>query len=35
LDGADYSVISFPDSADQLTIKGIAASAFTLAMLDL
>src|SRR5215207_9984760 len=35
LDGADYSVISFPDSADQLTIKGVAATAFTLAMLDL
>ena len=32
-EGAEYTVISFPDSLDQLTIKGIAPTSFTLALL--
>ena len=34
-DGADYTVIDFPDTVDKLTIKGIAPGAFALGMLDL
>ena len=34
-EGANYTVISFPNSVDQLTIKGIAPSAFTFGLLDL
>jgi hypothetical protein len=33
-DGADYTVIDFPDTIDKLTIKGIAANAWTQALLD-
>ena len=33
-EGAEYTVISFPDSVDQLTIKGVASTSFTLALLD-
>jgi len=31
---ADFAVISFADSVDQLTVKGVASSSFTLALLD-
>jgi hypothetical protein len=33
-DGADYTVISFTNSVDQLTIKGVPFTSFTLALLD-
>ena len=34
-EGANYTVISFASSVDQLTIKGIAPGAFTFGLLDL
>jgi hypothetical protein len=33
-DGADYTVIDFPDTIDKLTIKGIAFDQWSTALLD-
>jgi hypothetical protein len=32
--GADYTVITFAESVEQLTIKGVTSTSFTLALLD-